>query len=126
VNLRGRIRRKERELELAQRALRQNSEEFRRVLQAKLSSRTALVAGFAGGLLFGWSQGRRRRARRVRPAGARAGAARAGEESGLRRARRRVTEGMPPHWLRSYIVWPFLLASARDVLVERRPTRGQA
>lgn len=121
MNLRGRIRRKEREIELAQRALRSSSEEFRRVLHAKLSSRTALVAGFAGGMLLGWRQGRRRRAR---PEGL--PLERAGGETPVRRARRRATEGMPPHWLRSYIVWPFLLATARDALVEHRPTRGQA
>lgn len=119
MNLRGRIRRKEREIELARRALRQSSEEFRRVLHAKLSSRTALVAGFAGGVFLGWQQ--RRRQRRTRPP------PRAHQEGGrVRRLGRRATEGMPPHWLRSYIVWPFLLATARDAVVGSRPRRGQA
>ena len=121
MNLRGRIRLKEREIELAQRALIQSREDFGRVLHAKLSSRSALVAGFAGGVLLGRRQRRRQRARHAPRRRERQGA-----ESGMRRARRRATEGMPPHWLRSYIVWPFLLASARDALVDRRPTRGEA
>lgn len=119
MNLRGRIRLKEREIDLAQRALAQSAAEFRRVLHAKLSSRTALVAGFAGGLLLGWQ--RRRRNRRRPPAGYAQD-----RRSSMRETGRRATEGMPPHWLRSYIVWPFLLATARDALVSRRPTREQA
>lgn len=113
LGLARRIRLKEREIEQARLALRQSTDEFRRVLRERLASRTALAVGFAGGLLLGWQQRRRRRAKRSRSAAAK------GDGTRLKRA----AGGLPPHWLRSYVVWPFLLATARDALVSRRPTR---
>jgi len=106
------IRLKERQIARARIALAQSADEFQRVLQERLASRTALALGFAGGLLAGWSRGRRRRAaRRTTPARERA-----------RGVAKQTKESLPPHWLSSYLVWPFVLATARDLIVARRPT----
>lgn len=106
------IRLKERQIAQARVALAQSTDEFRRVLQERLASRTALALGFAGGLLAGWSRGRRRRAaRRATPA-----------REHARSVGRQAKESLPPHWLSSYLIWPFVLATARDFIVTRRPT----
>lgn len=111
MKLSQRIHLKELQAEQARLALRESVEELRRVLHERLASRTALAVGFGGGLLLGWS---RRRGRKAKPR--RAGAAVS--------ARRRG--GMPQNWLRSYFVWPFLLATARDFVLSRRPGRREA
>ncbi len=111
MKLSQRIRLKELQAEQARLALRESVEEFRRVLHERLASRTALAVGFGGGLLLGWS---RRRARKAQPGRA--------AEPVSARARR----GMPQNWLRSYFVWPFLLATARDFVLSRRPGRREA
>ncbi|HEX7045649.1 MAG TPA: hypothetical protein VF203_13665 [Burkholderiales bacterium] len=106
------IRLKERQIAQARIALAQSADELQRVLQERLASRTALALGFAGGLLAGWSRGRRRRAaRRMTPARER-----------VRGVTKQAKESLPPHWLGSYLVWPFVLATARDLMVARRPT----
>lgn len=111
MRLSQRILLKERQAEQARLALRENVEEFRRVLHERLASRAALAVGFGGGLLLGWS----RRRRHMKPGRATAAAV----TNGTRR-------GMPQHWLRSYFVWPFLLATARDFVLSRRPGRREA
>jgi len=83
------------------------------VLHARLSSRTAMALGFAGGLMLG----RRQRAR-----SARSGAPAA--KTRVRAAARRVKQSLPPHWLGNYLLWPLVLASARDFVVTHRPSRG--
>lgn len=115
MRLRKRIRLKERQTEQARLALAQNTDEFKRALHAHLASRTALALGFAGGWLLGWGRprhGRRRQhGREVRQ--------RATE------ATQRATRGMPAHWLRSYLIWPFVLATLRDYVVAHRPSRRE-
>jgi len=104
MNLTQRIKLKERQAELARDAFLQTYAELRHVLYRKLSSRTALVVGFGGGLLLGLLKGKRRR-----PAAAPATSP--------------VRGSMPKHWLGSYFIWPFLLATARDLMIARRPSR---
>ena len=82
-----------------------SAEEFKRVMHERLSSRTALALGFAGGLLLGWSQ-RRKSHKPIR--------------SRVRDATTQAKQSLPPHWLGSYLVWPFVLATARDFVVSRR------
>lgn len=110
MKLTRQIRLKERQVEQARLALEESSAELRRVLHERLSSRTALALGFAGGLLFGWSQG----GKRSRPAKVK-----------VRDAAREVKSSLPPHWLAGYLVWPFVLATARDFVVARRPSRRE-
>lgn len=107
MKLAQRIRLKERQAEQARRALNESIAEFRRVLHERLASRTAMALGFGGGLLLGWS---RRRGRRAKAQTARAGTRR----------------GLPKTWVRSYFVWPFLLATARDFMLSHRPSRREA
>lgn len=111
MKLAQRIRLKERQAEQARLALQDNTAEFRRVLHAKLASRTAMALGFGGGWLLGLSI--QRRYRKPKPAVAPAATA-------------SQRQGLPRHWLRSYFVWPFLLATARDYLVSHRPSRKEA
>lgn len=113
MKLTQRIHLKELQAEQARLALRENLEELRRVLHQRLASRTALAVGFGGGLLLGWSRRRRRKAK----------AGRAGAAVAVSAQTRR---GMPQNWLRSYFVWPFLLATARDFVLSRRPGRREA
>lgn len=94
---------KERQAQLARDAFFQSYRELKHVLYRKLSSRTALVIGFSTGLALGVLKGKRRR-----PTAA---------------PSQRVRGSMPKHWLGSYIVWPFLLATARDLIISRRPSR---
>lgn len=110
MKLTRQIRLKERQIEQARLALKDSTAEFKRVLRERLSSRTALALGFAGGLVVGWSRGGRRR----RPVKAR-----------VRDAAQQVKRGLPPHWLGGYLVWPFVLATARDFVVARRPSRRE-
>ena len=107
MNLVRRIHLKERQAEQAQLALEESIAEFRRVLKARLASRAAMTLGFAAGWLIGFVPRRRRVPAKPQP---------------IARAKR----GMPKNWLRSYFVWPFLLATARDFLVARRPSRREA
>lgn len=109
MKLLQRIHLKERQAEQARLALLQTVDEFRRVLHGRLASRTALAIGFGGGLLLGWA-----RRRNAKP-----GRAAANVAAGAR-------PGMPKNWLRSYFVWPFLLATARDFVLSRRPGRREA
>lgn len=96
---------KERQAQLARSAFSESYRELKYVLRRRLSSRTALVAGFSGGLALGWLKGKRRRKPPARLA-------------------QRAGGSMPRNWLGSYIVWPFLLSTARDLVVSRRPSRG--
>jgi hypothetical protein len=105
VKLVQRIHLKESETERAHAALTEGVYELKHALHDKLSSRTAMVIGFAGGWLLGW-----RGPRRV-VAGS---------------ASRQRTRHLPPHWLRQYFVWPFLLNAAREYLLVRRPSRREA
>ncbi len=110
MKLTRQIRLKERQIEQARLALNESRAEFRRVVHERLSSRTALALGFAGGLLAGWSRGGKRR----RPAEAR-----------MRDAIRHARHSLPPHWLGGYLIWPFVLATVRDFVVARRPSRRE-
>ena len=110
MNLRGQIRLKERQITQAHLAMHDTRSEFKRVLHDRLSSRTALAVGFTGGLLLGWS----RRKKPRKPA-----------KSRVRDASKQVKQSMPPHWLGSYLIWPFVLATARDYMVSRRPSRSE-
>ena len=106
MKLEQRIKIKERQVQLARTALVQSYSELKNVLYRKLSSRTALIVGFTGGLALGWLKGK---PRKHKPAAA----------SLTQQAR----ASMPRNWLGSYIIWPFVLASARDLLIARRPSR---
>lgn len=106
MNLQQRIKVKERQARLARAAFVQSYAELKHVLYRKLSSRTALTVGFTGGLALGWLKGK---PRKHKPAAA----------SLTQQAR----ASMPRNWLGSYIIWPFVLASARDLLIARRPGR---
>lgn len=110
MRLKRQIRLKERQVEQARMALSETRAEFKQVLHERLSSRTALAFGFAGGLLFGWSRG----GKRERPAKVK-----------VREATRRAKHGLPRHWLGGYLVWPLVLATARDFVVARRPSRHE-
>jgi len=96
---------KECQAQLAHNAFNQSYRELKYVLRRRLSSRTALVVGFTGGLALGWLKGKRRHKPPARLA-------------------QRADGSMPRNWLGSYIVWPFLLSTARDLVVSRRPSRG--
>ena len=98
---------KQRQIDLARATLSESYADFRRVLHRRLSSRTALALGFGSGVALGWLKRRRREPRVELPA--------------------RAREAMPKHWFGHYIVWPFLLATARDWVVQHRPnlTDGQ-
>lgn len=111
MKLKAQIDLKERQADVARLALQETTVELRRVVRARLASRTAMALGFAGGWLLGW--GARRRPARKR---------RAARAAGGNNARR----GMPSNWIRSYFIWPFLLATARDFMVARRPSRREA
>lgn len=110
MKLTRQIRVKERQIEQARRSLDDSRAELQRVLHERLSSRTALALGFAGGLLFGWSRG----GKRSSPG-----------KTGVHEAARRAKGSLPPHWLGGYLVWPFVLATARDFVVARRPSRRE-
>lgn len=115
MRLTKQIRLKERQAEVARQALEQSATELRRTWRRKLASRGALVLGFSSGLAIGFWRGGRR---------VRAGAhSREPEHSRLRGGAERVRTSLPPHCLGHYLVWPFLLASARDFMVSRRPGR---
>lgn len=117
MGLRKQIRLKERQAVLAREAFAQSMTELRGAWRRKLASRSALVLGFSGGLAVGFWRGRRRQ--RPRPeAQEHRGPARDGPS--------RVRSSLPPHWLGHYLVWPFLLSTARDFLVSRRPGRQQS
>lgn len=118
MRLTKQIRLKERQAEVAKQALEQSVTELRRTWRRKLASRGALVIGFSSGLAVGFWRGGRRRPR----ADARSGAPQA---SRLGEGAKRVRTSLPPHWLGHYLVWPFLLSSARDFMVSRRPGRQQ-
>lgn len=92
---------KQRQIDLARDTLNESVADFRRVLHRRLSSRTALAVGFGSGVALGWLKRRRRGPRVQLPA--------------------RAREAMPRHWFGHYIVWPFLLATARDWVVQHRP-----
>lgn len=115
MKLKQRIQLKEQQAELARVALSENIDEFRYVLKAKLASRTALAIGFGGGLLIGWRRSRRTRLQKQLK-----------QAQSMEKQRKPATasqrQGLPNHWVRSYFIWPFLLASARDFVVSRRPT----
>lgn len=98
-------------MEQARQAFQQNVGNFKHTLHARLSSRTALALGFAGGLLLG----RRYRTTRSAKTGKRGQA-----------AAQRVKQSLPPHWLGGYLIWPFVLATARDFVVTHRPGRREA
>jgi hypothetical protein len=104
---------KARQAEVAKQALEHSATELRRTWHRKLASRSALVLGFSGGLAVGfWRGGRRRKRGRAAP-----------DTSRSQNGTRRVRTSMPPHWLGHYLVWPFLLSTARDFVVSRRPSR---
>ena len=104
MKLMQRIRLKESEAQQARLALEESIRELKRALHYKLSSRTAMIVGFAGGWLLGWRPRRRSRSQHGRA----------------------ITSHLPRHWLRSYFVWPFLLRTARDYLLVHRPSRREA
>lgn len=93
-------------MRIAKQAARTHYAAAREIVWKRLSSRSALVASFASGLALGWA----RSAPKPRTVPAPAGG-------------KRVFQSAPKHWLRSYIIWPFLLATVRDAVVSRRPTR---
>lgn len=103
-----RIKVKEREIELARATMAESYRDIRHVLHRRLASRAALVVSFGSGVLLGLLKRKRRPAM-------------------PRHARlelpKQAREAMPKHWLGHYIVWPFLLATARDWVVARRPTQ---
>lgn len=105
-----RIRLKEREAIQAREALGESVELFQQVLHERLASRSAMAAGFAAGLWLGW----RRRSRRRQP------------EALHSKTKASGTSTLPRNWLGSYFVWPFLLATARDLVLSRRPSRREA
>lgn len=107
MKLQGRIKLKEREIELARETVVESYADMRRVLHRRLSSRTALALSFGSGVALGLLRRRRRQA-----------------EPRPRRLElpKQAREAMPKHWLGHYIVWPFLLATARDWVVSRRPS----
>ncbi|GEM_PF-3815138 len=111
MRLAQRIRIKERQAEQARLALNESIAEFRRVLHERLASRTAMALGFGGGLLLGWSRRRGRRAK---------------AKTAAQTARAGTRRGLPKTWVRSYFVWPFLLATARDFMLSHRPSRREA
>lgn len=97
---------KQRQIDLARATLNESYADFRQVLHRRLSSRTALALGFGSGVALGWLKRRRREPRVELPA--------------------RAREAMPKHWFGHYIVWPFLLATARDWVVQHRPNLTDA
>ena len=107
MKLKGRIKLKEREIELARETIAESYGDIRRVMHRRLSSRTALVLSFGSGVALGLLRRRRRQASEP-------------EHHGVELPKR-ARESMPKHWLGHYIVWPFLLATARDWVVSRRP-----
>lgn len=100
MKLQQQIRLKERQAEQAQAALDESTQEFRRVVYARLSSKTALALSFSGGWVLGWWRMKHRR------------------RSNAKRVSERL--GMPRHWLGHHIVWPFLLGTVHDYLLSRR------
>ena len=102
MKLAARIKVKEKQIELARSSLTESMRDVRTVLHQRLSSRTALAIGFGSGVAIGWLGRRRQRPTLPLPG--------------------RARESMPRHWLGHYIVWPFLLATARDWVVSRRPS----
>lgn len=114
MRLSKRIALKERQAEVARQALEQSVTELRHTWRRKLASRGALVAGFSGGLAVGFWRGGRGRRKRESASQEPASSA-AGKRAG------HVRESLPPHWLGHYLVWPFLLSTARDFIVSRRP-----
>lgn len=109
MTLQQRIKVKEREIELARATMAESYRDIRHVLHRRMASRTALMASFGSGVLLGLLK------RRRRP-----------QPTGPKQARlqlpKQAREAMPKHWLGHYIVWPFLLATARDWVMARRPT----
>lgn len=98
------IKLKEREIELARETVARSYAEARHVLRQRLSSRKALVLSFGSGVVLGLLKRRRpRHEPRVQ-------------------LPKQAREAMPKHWFGHYIVWPFLLATARDWVVAHRPT----
>lgn len=120
MGLSKQIRLKERQAEVARAAFEQSVTELRGAWRRKLASRSALVIGFSSGLAVGFWRGGRRRHRAVPEARYDRGPSRA------RRGAERVRTSLPPHWLGHYLVWPFLLSTARDYLVSRRPGRQES
>lgn len=105
MKLQGRIKLKEREIELARATIAESYGDMRQVLHRRLASRTALVVSFGTGVALGLLKRRQRKAPRLE-------------------LPQQARESMPKHWLGHYIVWPFLLATARDWVVSRRPTNS--
>lgn len=101
MNWERRVRMKEHEIELARATVIESLSDMRAAMRRRLTSRTAMALSFGGGVALGLLR-RRRRPRLELPKQAR--------------------EAMPKHWFGHYIVWPFLLATARDWVVARRPT----
>lgn len=105
MKLQGRIKLKEREIELARATIAESYGDMRQVLHRRLASRTALVVSFGTGVALGLLKRRQRKTPRLE-------------------LPKQARESMPKHWLGHYIVWPFLLATARDWVISRRPTNS--
>ncbi len=108
MKLQGRIKLKEREIALARETIAESYGDVRRVLHRRLSSRAALVISFGSGVAIGLLRRRRHQPVDTRP--------------NKLELPKHARESMPKHWLGHYIVWPFLLATARDWVVSRRPS----
>lgn len=106
MKLAGQIKLKEREIELARATIAESYHDIRHVLHRRLSSRTALAVSFGTGVALGLLKRRRPKIARLE-------------------LPKQARESMPKHWLGHYIVWPFLLATARDWVVSRRPTSSR-
>jgi len=107
MKVKQQIRLKELQLQRAQAAFDESLDEMGRIWHARLSSKAALALSFSGGWLIGWWRWRKRARHSPLPA----------------RAVLRDKLGLPPHWLGHYLIWPFLLGTAHDYLLSRRPTR---
>ena len=105
MKLESRIKLKQREIELARATIAESYGDIRHVLHRRLSSRSALAVSFGTGVALGLLKRRRPKTARLE-------------------LPKQARESMPKHWLGHYIVWPFLLATARDWVVSRRPTNS--
>lgn len=111
MRLTKRIQLEELQAEQARREAQETMREFRQLLRQRLASRTALALGFAGGMALGWWRTKHKAA--------------PSKAAPVKRARGAARQSLPPHWLGKYVVWPFLLATARDFVVSRRPSSEQ-